>query len=520
MRYVLLLVVLACATSLAAQPSPVVFTPLDPVANGYFGHSVSSVPDADGDGHDDILIGEADDNIQGARRAYLYSGATGALLHTFDAPDPGLHFGYPATSVPDVDGDGRGDVLIGAADHLGGDIEFGRAYLFSGATGDLLRRFEPPDLSLNNDSFGYTAAGISDIDGDGRGDVLVGTSFVEFQPKYVYLFSGATGTLLHTLTDPGGGNSLFSFFGLDGVPDVDGDGLDDLLIPDYTADEAAGAAYIFSSADGTLLHTLVSPSPQNYSIFGGTAAGLPDLDGDGRGDVFVGALAEDGELQEEGRAYIYSGASGTLLHTLSSPTPEVMGWFGRSGTALPDIDGDAVPDLAIGAWYENERKGRVHLFSGASGAFLRTYDSPDTESEQGYFGVSVAGIRDPNGNAMLLVGATRENDTAGRAYLFTEVMPTGTEQGVELGDQLVLRAPSPNPTRGATTLSFSLSNPSEVQIDVFDLLGRPVAEVTRGRYEAGDHTVEWNGSKLSTGAYILRLETERRAVTQRVVLVR
>ena len=64
--------------------------------------TLASVPDADGDGHEDMLIGSADDNVDGAKRAYLFSGATGALLYAFDPPTPRYDSAirYPACQTP------------------------------------------------------------------------------------------------------------------------------------------------------------------------------------------------------------------------------------------------------------------------------------------------------------------------------------------------------------------------------------------------------------------------------------
>ncbi len=130
----------------SAQPTAMLVPP-DPVADGRFGKSVASVPDTDGDGHEDILIGAADDNVPGARKAYLFSGATGVLLHAFDPPDPTLRFGYPVSAVPDTDGDGRGDLLIGAIDETGPPIS-GRAYSTPGLPVRSSARSNRPTLIL------------------------------------------------------------------------------------------------------------------------------------------------------------------------------------------------------------------------------------------------------------------------------------------------------------------------------------------------------------------------------------
>ena len=78
-----------------------------------------------------------------------------------------------------------------------------------------------------------------------------------------------------------------------------------------------GRANHFSGASGTLLHSLVSPNAEVTSFFGKAVAGVDDVDGDGRGDLLVGAFEETvlGQ-QNAGRAYLFSGATGALLATL------------------------------------------------------------------------------------------------------------------------------------------------------------------------------------------------------------
>ena len=83
----------------------------------------------------------------------------------------------------------------------------------------------------------------------------------------------------------------------------------------------------------------------------------------------------------------------------------------------------------------------------------------------------------------------------------------------------------PNPFNPHTTVSFSLDWPQQVTISVFDMTGRRVAVVADQAYSAGSHTVEWNGRDasgraVSSGTYLVRLETEDRVEARKVMLVR
>ncbi|MCA9441360.1 MAG: FG-GAP repeat protein, partial [Candidatus Omnitrophica bacterium] len=77
---------------------------------------------------------------------------------------------------------------------------------------------------------------------------------------------------------------------------------------------------------------LASPNEDVDGDFGWYVSGVPDLTGDGRGDVIVGARSDNpgGSPTDAGRAYVYDGATGALLHSLASPNEEVGGRFGQS----------------------------------------------------------------------------------------------------------------------------------------------------------------------------------------------
>ncbi|MEP0546713.1 MAG: Ig-like domain-containing protein [Rhodothermales bacterium] len=424
---------LVTVSVLEADANVLTLESLNPELGGQFGVTVSGVPDADGDGKADVLVGawQEDFELQSGGRAYLFSGATGALLHTLLSPLPELNgfFGRSVAGVDDADGDGRGDLLVSAPLEDGGAQDAGRVYLFSGATGELLRTLASPTPELDG-RFGDWVAAVPDANGDGRGDLLIGASNEDggaVNAGRAYLFSGATGALLQTIASPiAEANGAFGMV-VSGVADADGDGRGDLLVGAQGEDGGtmdAGRTYLFSGATGGLLHTLVSPTPGLGGLFGRSVAGVPDADGDGRGDLLVGEDS-DAALQNAGRAYLFSGATGALLQTIASPNPETGGFFGFSVAGVPDADGDGRGDLLVGAPSEDDEldnAGRAHLFSGSTGSLLLTFVSPNSELS-GLFGRSVAGVDDADGDGRgdLLVSAPFEDggaQDAGRAYVF------------------------------------------------------------------------------------------------------
>lgn len=418
--------------------------------NGYFGLSLTSVPDVNGDGRADIAV--LDPNVFNSNSSFgrvrIYSGATGQHIRSLVPVAGGdwrgaLVFQRSAISgIPDVNGDGRGDIIIGAPSEAPGASPngAGRAYIYSGATGALLRILKSPGEELNG-AFGYTVSGVPDLDGDGRGDVVIGAPYEDpgTSPTdcgRAYIYSGATGVLLRKLLPPVA--EQFGNFGsfVAGIGDVNGDARGDVLVaavnestvPNVTFDE--GRVHLYSGATGARIRTFTSPRQVQLGGFGQVVAPVPDVNGDGRPDILITAPGHDPFSNlplSSGMAYLYSGANGAHLRTFVSPNRETDGWFGFSAAGVPDLTGDGRGDIVIGAVYENAgltNSGRVYIFSGANGALFRTLVSPNNESH-GNFGFGVAGMPDVTGNARgdVLVGAPYEDpgaspDDAGRVYLY------------------------------------------------------------------------------------------------------
>ncbi len=86
--------------------------------------------------------------------------------------------------------------------------------------------------------------------------------------------------------------------------------------------------------------------------------------------------------------------------------------------------------------------------------------------------------------------------------------------------RVFLASPYPNPSRGMTQLSFSLAMPAHVELSVYDLAGREVGTVADQQYEAGSHTVRWDGTGLKSGLYFAALKIGATTLTQKMTLLR
>jgi hypothetical protein len=466
-------------------------------------------------------------------RAYVFSGATGALVHTLTSPNGENRgrFGSAAAAVPDVDGDGLDDLVVGAfGETVGGVNDAGRAYVFSGASGVLVHTLvspEIPQLAL----FGYRVAGVPDADGDGRGDVFV-LAQAEDGPVpdcgAAHLFSGATGAHLLTVHSPNAHTPNSGLEAVAGAPDLDGDGRGDLLVgaPYETVNgvAVAGRAYVFSGGTGELLHALAPDTANGSLFFAPRVAGMPDVDQDGRGDFVVGhPLWRGPGVPTAGRVLIVSGATGSPLVEVTAPDSTAFA-FGEDVAGIPDVDGDGLHDVLVGAGSAHpDRVGRAYTVSSATGAVLGTFNTTNPQ-EDGFFGRWVTGVPDvdADGRGDVLVGAPGEMvvgvQDVGRAYLYSGGVTTAAEEAPSANGVTVTVAP--NPTASGAGVAVLAAVAQAVRVSVSDMLGRELAVLHDGQLAAGRHEFRLEGAALPPGVYLVRVVTPRRSVTRPVALVR
>jgi len=456
MRYkplVLASVVLCAAAAMApnaetagAQPQYTFTTP-NPQATAQFGVSVA-LGDIDGDGKADVVVGAQSESVGGnfaQGRAYVFSGASGALLCTLTTPTPQA-FAYFGNSVAlgDVNKDGRAEVAVGAVwQNVGGNVQQGQAYVFAYSVGtcSLLSTLNSPNGQSNGRFGGPLAA--RDVNGDGNADVCVGaggeTAGGVADQGRVYCFSGATGALLYTLTTPNPEGANFGGSAL-ALGEVDSDNKADIVVgasgETVEGIPQAGRVYVFSGANGTLLYTLKSPNPEAIARFGGPVA-VGDTDCDGRADIAAGSSEDVGGVTNQGRVYVFSGATGALRSPpfppfLTTPNSQANDAFGLA-VAAGDVNGDCRADIAVGAYSEDvggvAGAGRAYVFSGTSGSVLYTYTAPTLETDA-VFGYKIAtGDFNGDGRADTCVGNPHanvgSNINQGRVYCFLSGGPVG-----------------------------------------------------------------------------------------------
>jgi len=415
-------------------------------AQGNFGSSVAGIPDADGDGIDDLIVGASGEDgggVDGAGRAYVFFGASGALIRSHSSPNDSLQgrYGLAVAGVPDFTGDGRGDYIVAATGELG---QAGRVYAYSGATGGLVRTHISPN-SVALGVFGRSLAGIDDLNGDSRGDYAIGAPGENGERGRVYVYSGQTGNLIRTHNSTNAEIGGWFGFSVAAVPDADSDNRGDYAIGAPNEDPGAspvdsGRAYIHSGINGALEHTLVSGDPGVNGRFGWSVGGIPDVGGTGGGDVVVGAPNESVVVNavlysDAGSAYLFSGTGGFLAATCTAPAADTHhgNQFGWAVAGIPNRNGDARGEILIGApgWPSYD----VHLFEGTNGfGVIETHNSPDTLGANQLWGGAVAAVGDANGDGLgdFIVGGKGSDDfpgapsESGRAFVY-RLLPENDE---------------------------------------------------------------------------------------------
>jgi tetratricopeptide (TPR) repeat protein len=156
------------------------------------GMFISVVGDVNGDNVPDIYASDWNNNAKGPStgRVYVHSGADGRRLYTFTGEAAGDGFGIGTADVGDVNKDGYDDLLIGAWQHSGAASSGGKVYLYSGKDGRLLRAIT---CRIPGDTFGFDATGIGDVDGDGVIDFLLTSTWSGikgFQSGRMFVISG------------------------------------------------------------------------------------------------------------------------------------------------------------------------------------------------------------------------------------------------------------------------------------------------------------------------------------------
>lgn len=336
-----------------------------------FGQAIAGVGDVDGDGVDDVWIGEPyfRDVARFAGAAFLVHGPLSAgTVSASSAPallgdDARSKAGIGVSGAGDVNGDGYADLLMSTRGST--DVA---AFLQYGPL-DVQKSVAEASVLFAGDQTFATASGLGDLNHDGFDDVFVGgdDGRVFFGP-----IEAGTVDLVDadvTIASPDG-----QMYAGTAVGDLNDDGEPDLAVVELLGN--GDAIYVFfgpldgtesaSTADVRLVREEPLDSEASDRI--PAVAGPGDLDGDGIDDLVIGDPRDDTHGRATGAAYVLFGPLEGDVRLADAPWKLVGGWEDqRAGThveAAGDLTGDGVPDVIIGTEGFNAAGG-VYLLSGA-----------------------------------------------------------------------------------------------------------------------------------------------------------
>ena len=426
-------------------------------AGAWFGFAVASAGDVDGDGFPDVLIGAHyyDTTATDAGKAYLFAGGPGGLSATptwesTGDDQPGARYGFAVAAAGDVNGDGYDDVVVGAPlfDAPGPQAAVGKVYLYLGGPSGLSAG---PAWTSSGDGqpgqfVGTTVGTAGDVDGDGYDDVITGGVLhdspgpeADAGMAYVWLGgpSGLSASPAWTATGEDQAGAYFGWF-VCTAGDVNADGFADVLVAAEgfdTANPNAGKAYLYLGSPGGPEAQPVWTSSGDDAAgtgFGFNLAPAGDVNGDGFGDILVGARSFDTTVTDAGKAYLYIGGTGGLSTTAawtSSGDDQAEAGFGSNLASAGDVDGDGFSDVLVSASsYDGSGPdtGKVYLYRGGPAGLDITpaWTSVGEDRPGAGLGVCVAGLGDVDGDGAPEIGAGAAgygttNPNSGRVYIFS-----------------------------------------------------------------------------------------------------
>ncbi len=434
-----------CGMSGARSPEDAALTLYGEEADDEVGASLSA-GDLDGDGIAELVIGAVRGGLYDEGRVYVLRGpiSGGEELEATVGGRQGDQsydqFGFATAILADADGDGLGELAVGAIEHeeVSDSGGWGAVYVYAGpATGTTGTIANAIYGATDLDQLGYSLASAGDTDGDGVPELLAGAKRAEGSGA-AYLLSTTAATL---------DDAVLVLLGIEAndqagydvaAGDLDGDGIAELIVGTGVAEDAyvvtGGTTGVVSlrDADATI------GGRGGYYKTGESLTVVPDVDGDGLADLFVGGPPHSGSITlPPGESWLLTAP---IRGALTLPGAAWATFTGRADNDLAghavaggDVDGDGRTDLAIGASGDDAGAsggGAVYLQLGVTAGSFDLADATailtgGVASLALGSGLVLADL-DGDGRDELAVGATGESgggEGAGAVWVFSGGAP-------------------------------------------------------------------------------------------------
>jgi len=378
-----------------------------------FGYQIE-IGDVDGDGKIDYAIGALEQDLSGSVTVYYGGSLPPSRTQRFAGTSPSTYFGIP-NALGDLNGDGASDLVAYNIDHM-------EIYLSTPGVG----LPTTPSVTITGTSGVYTSRVLSDLTGDGIDDLVLGDPYANSNAGVVYIFEGratwpatldlSDADIVITGIEAGGKLGNTSGKGAIALPDMDGDGTHELVLPA----DAINKVYLIPGATlvakGTAASTSDATAVFHSSISGSTDAygysllGF-DMNADGTQDLLIGGVDPQGKLFE----YLQSAGDFNPDPT-TAPAASGTFYFG-TGMADGDLNGDGLSDLVVES-VTNNGPGLSLYFASGTGAVSLSAPSGQASTPGAHALGNDLAVADVNGDALpdILVSSSTMGD--GSIYVF------------------------------------------------------------------------------------------------------
>jgi hypothetical protein len=437
----------------------------------YQQNGMSIIDDIDNDGYKDVVIG----TTGGDESITAFSGKNGTQIWRHDTHEYGNGgWVYQVDAVYDYNNDGFPDVLASTGDD-GNGTGPKRVYCLNGKTG--ISIWETPTGGAV-----FSVIGAEDFNGDGKPDVVAGSTTGDETHGRVFGIDGTNGVILWTFIPAGS-----STWGLKQLDDINGDGNKDIVSGDF-----GGNIYFHDATNGSQLEHTIIPGALILRF-----EDMGDINKDGYRDILVG----------------HSGTNGIILngHNISTIWTKPLADKSWNVANIGDVTWDGVNDAAIGTLYSNNE---AYFLDGTNGNFLQTYIIGEPVD-------ALSGIPDIAGDqSMELVVGGREGTIVclSGGYDSATISVPG-KKGL-LQDAVRVY---PNPCKGLLNVAMEITKSSEVNISVTDITGRASFTKRISNVQPGSHVIQLKRSEMmnestTRGIFIIGIETNEGEYHFRVVM--